>query len=232
MDPQFDFSRLESNLYLDLLAVFNTTSGMAVIETEDGGPPWMGAVLHIAEDLAIHWLKGGLPRTIDTLLNHLWPSLCGLAMFTGKEAEAYEEDADHFHEVLGLTDDLGKEPESWMILTGLSSCARALTAERSDDAYLYAFHASVCKGMVVGAQWVHEDAFLTSKVDRERLAHAGRMSGKARRKQAKASPQAVLELEQRLLRDGKGVRDTASIIAARLGVTPEYVRQLRRKVQN
>ena len=58
------------------------------------------------------------------------------------------------------------------------------------------------------------------------------MSGKARRKQAKASPQAVLELEQRLLRDGKGVRDTASIIAARLGVTPEYVRQLRRKVQN
>lgn len=82
--------------------------------------------------------------------------------------------------------------------------------------------------MVVGAQWLR-DGDASASVLRERLAHAGRLSGESRRKQAKAGPSQVQEMEAKLLREGKSPRETASIIARRLGVTPEHIRQIRKK---
>ena len=230
MDEQYDFSRLEGNLYLSLLGVFSSTTGIELNEADADRSKWMGRVLNTAETLSIGWLRAGLPRTVDVLLEHVWPTICSLATLTGEDADAYEDDDSHFHEVLGLTDELDKEPEGWMTLMGLSSCAKALAATDADSSFFYALHASKCEGMVFGAHWVRGE-FSETKLDRERLAHAGRISGAVRRERAKASPETVLEMERRLLLDGKGVRDTAAIIAERLGVTSEYVRQLRRRKQ-
>jgi hypothetical protein len=232
MDSQYDFTRLECNLYLHLLEIFRSTTGIAIHQPDDEAPAWFDEAAHVAETLAIEWLKVNTARKLDFLLEHVWPNVCQLAELTGEDAENYDEADEYIHEVLGLTDEFDTEPEAWMILTGMVSCAKALAASDPHDSYLYAFHARGCAGMVVGALWARELGAGTGReFERERLAQAGRISGIVRREKAKASPDAVLELERRLLRDGKSFRETASIIAARLGVTPEYVRQLRRRMK-
>ena len=228
METDYDFSRLEANLYTQLLDVFESRTGLPADPSLDPNPAWFEHVSSTLEDLAICWLKGGRGRTLETLVEHIWPILCDFGTLEGDDAVWYEENDDQAHEVLGLKDAHDVEPEASMILMGMVSCAKALAATDSYEANFYAFHAERCAGTVVGAEWLRGDGRDWEAI-RDRLAHAGRMSGIARRGQAKASPQQVQELEARLLQEGKGPRDTAAIIAKRLGVTPEYIRQLRRK---
>ena len=151
MDTDFDFSRLEGNLSEELLAVFDTTR----VNTEEIAPTWqplrVPQVAFTLEGLAIEWLSGRDDRTVEVFEEHIWPTFCEMAVLDPNADDNYEEHEYWFREVLGLTDNEDREPETTFLLRGLLSCAMSLAASDFETALNRAFFAQYCYGLTNGA---------------------------------------------------------------------------------
>lgn len=151
MKKNFDFSRLEQNLYLSLLATFEAKTGILTGLQESSHSLCFDHISDTLEELAIEWLRRREDRTIEGLDEHVWPTICELATLPPDEQEDYEEHHAWYHEVLGLKGSGDREPDTTILLQGMEHCALALSATDAETALMYAFSAARCRGAVVGA---------------------------------------------------------------------------------
>lgn len=214
MKSDFDYSRLESNLYLNLLAVFQSKTGIA-FDIDDLSPSSrFDGVWYLLEELAIKWLRGRESRTIEMLEHHLWPTLCELATLPPKEYEDYDEFDFWYHEVLGLIEADGPEPETTFVLKGLACCARALASADEDTRREYASSACRCCGLVDGVELQRLES---AENGRESASSAlGRIGANARHKENRALKADALRYYEEHRHDFTTKDDAALAIAEKI----------------
>jgi hypothetical protein len=219
MDKDFDISRLESNLYLDLLAIFEEKTKL---ETESADPLRSLCIDQTSmqlESLALEWLMGHDSRTIEQLTAHVWPNICEMA--TSPEPTDEEADSWDIFEALGFTDPDEVEHDTLFVLDGMLYCARALADTDPETMFMSVLSASYYYGVARGCQYQREGIAANS-------AHSvfSRKGARARHKENHALRADALQYYQTHRHEFNSKDDAALAIAEK--VVPVKFRTVRK----
>jgi len=149
MEADFDYTRLEGNLYTSLIGCFEeATSTRVALDGETPRELLNHSVTMTLETLAIKWLQADESHTIEELLTQLWTSYCRMP-------EDAIDDSEDINKAMGFllpTD----PPEFSVLLDGIWACAIALAQADFESSLVYASVAQRQLGFIDGVESVRD----------------------------------------------------------------------------